>query len=71
MTQLNAPATPTTKGFSAPVLGLIEHAQRLNKWSIYLVYLAIALFLVFGTLKSLSQFKDSQTIYTLFHWVPY
>ena len=45
MTQLNAPATPMTKGFSAPVLGLIEHAQRLNKWSIYLVYLAIALFL--------------------------
>ena len=28
MTQLNAPTTPTTKGFSAPVLGLIEHAQR-------------------------------------------
>ena len=60
MTQLNAPATPTTKGFSAPVIGLIEHAQRLNKWSIYLVYLAIALFLLFGTLKSLSQFTDDK-----------
>ena len=37
MTQLNASAKPITKGFSAPVIGLIEHAQRLNKWSIYLV----------------------------------
>ena len=34
-------------------------------------YLAIAMFLLFGTLKSLSQFKDSHTIYTLFHTVPY
>ena len=44
MTQWVRPATPTTKGFSAPVLISIEQAQRLNKWSIYLVYLAIAPF---------------------------
>ena len=67
----NLNATPTVKGFSEAVLQLIRQAQRLNKVSIYLLYMAIAMFLLFGTLKSLSQFRDSQTIYTLFHWVPY
>lgn len=71
MKDLNATPTSSVNGFSQPVLQLIRQAQRLNKWSIYLLYMAIAIFLLFGTLKSLSQFKDSQTIYTLFHWVPY
>lgn len=71
MNDLNATSTPIGNGFSEAVLRLISQAQRLNKVSIYLIYMAIAMFLLFGTLKSLSQFRDSQTIYTLFHWVPY
>ena len=80
MNDINSTTVPTSKpttstatatGFSAAIIALIEQAQRLNKWSIYLIYLAIAMFLLFGTLKSLAQFKDSQTIYTLFHFVPY
>lgn len=71
MTDLKTSAAPKVKGFPVPIIRLIEQAQRLNQWSIYLIYLAIALFLLFGTLKSLSQFKDSHTVYTLFHWVPY
>ncbi len=50
MIQLNAAATPTTQGFSAPVIGLIEHAQRLKILATYLVSLAIALFVLFRTL---------------------
>lgn len=71
MTDLPTTAKPVVKGFSAVIIRLIKQAQRLNTWSIYLIYLAIAMFLLFGTLKSLSQFKDSHTVYTLFHWVPY
>lgn len=61
----------TQHGFSSVVINLIRQAQTLNKWSIYLIYLAIIAFLIFGTLKSLSHFHDSQLIYTLFHWLPY
>ena len=69
--QLSDPKTTAPTGFSPRMVQLIQQAQTLNRYAIYLVYLAIAMFLLFGTLKSLSQFKDSHTIYTLFHTVPY
>ncbi len=59
------------QGFNPIIIRLIRQAKTLNKLSIYLIYLAIISFLIFGTLKSLSQFHDSQLIYTLFHWLPY
>jgi hypothetical protein len=52
-------------------LELIAQARTLNKASIYLIYLAIGAFLVFGTLKSLTVFHDSELMYTLFHYLPY
>lgn len=53
------------------VLQLIEQAQAVNKVAIYLIYLAIGAFLLFGTLKSLPNFHDSQLIYLCFHYLPY
>lgn len=53
------------------VLHLIEQAQAINKVAIYLIYLAIGVFLLFGTLKSLPNFHDSQLIYLCFHYLPY
>lgn len=63
--------TAPTNGFSPIVIQLIRQAQMLNKYSIYLTYLAIAAFLIFGTLKSLPAFQQSETLYQLFHFVPY
>lgn len=66
------PQSPNqSHGFSPIVINLIRQAKTLNKFSIYLIYLAIGCFLIFGTLKSLAQFHDSQLIYNLFHWLPY
>lgn len=61
----------TIAGFSPVIIGLIRQAQNINKFSIYLIYLAIVAFLIFGTLKSLPQFKDSTIIYYCFHYLPY
>lgn len=58
-------------GFSQQVLAIIQQAKMLNTLTIYLIYLAIVAFLVFGTLKSLAKFHDSEVIYGLFHYVPY
>lgn len=63
--------TTVQSNFPPIVLNLIRQAKTLNKISIYLIYLAIGCFLIFGTLKSLAQFHDSQLIYNLFHWLPY
>lgn len=53
------------------ILAVIAQAKRLNQFTIYLIYIAIAAFLLFGTLKSLPQFKDSTLIYQCFHYIPY
>ncbi|WP_410472825.1 hypothetical protein ACGTJS_03465 [Faucicola mancuniensis] len=58
-------------GFSPMIIGLIRQAQTLNKISIYLIYLAIGLFLIFGTLKSLPNFHDNTLIYQGFYYLPY
>lgn len=60
-----------TSGFSPQILALIRQAKQLNKISIYLIYLAIVAFLLFGTIKSLPQFQQSELLYQLFHFVPY
>lgn len=63
--------TTPTNSFSPIVLNLIRQAQTLNKINIYLIYLAIIAFLIFGTLKSLPAFQQSELMYQLFHFVPY
>lgn len=67
----NQEFSTTVAGFSPKILRLIRHAQSLNRLSIYGIYGAIAVFLVFGTLQSLPQFKDNMFIYNCFYLLPY
>ena len=50
---------------------VISHAIKLANVSVCLGLVAIACFVVFGTLASLPQFKDSTVIYLAFHYLPY
>lgn len=67
----NQEFSTTVAGFSPAMLRLIRHAQSLNRLSIYGIYGAIAVFLVFGTLQSLPQFKDNIFVYNCFYLLPY
>lgn len=58
-------------GFTPAMLSLIGQAKKLNQGSIYVIYVAIAVFLLFGTLQSLPQFKDNLLIYNCFYLMPY
>ncbi len=61
----------TVAGFPALAIARIRGAQQLNKITLYLVLLALIIFVIFGTLASLKVFNDNQSIYVLFHYVPY
>ncbi len=50
---------------------VIRYAIKLANVSVCLGLVAIAYFVVFGTLASLPQFKDSTVIYLAFHYLPY
>lgn len=71
LSQIANQMTGQIAGFSPAMIALITQAKKLNQITIYLIYLAIAAFLIFGTLKSLPQFKDSTLIYQCFHYIPY
>ncbi|WP_223193214.1 MULTISPECIES: hypothetical protein [Psychrobacter] len=65
-------ATPSPKSPIAPqVIHVIKGAARANKIAIYLIYAAIAAFLIFGTLASLTAFHNNQLLYRLFFNLPY
>lgn len=53
------------------VLAIINTAKKANQVSIYLIYVAIICFLMFGTLKSLAKFHDNTLIYQGFYYIPY
>lgn len=53
------------------VITLIRSALSLANVSVYLGLSAMVCVCVFGTLASLSAFKDSTLIYVAFHYVPY
>lgn len=53
------------------VIDLIYQAKKINQFSIYMIYIAIGLFLIFGTLKSLPNFHDNTLIYQGFYYLPY
>lgn len=55
----------------ARLIALFAHAHRLASVSVWLSFLAILVFLVFGTLSSLAQFRQNGLIYALFYYVPY
>lgn len=53
------------------IITAIQEAIRLANVSVYLGLLAIVCFCVFGTLASMTAFKDSQWVYLIFHYLPY
>ncbi|ELA09225.1 hypothetical protein MOMA_02430 [Moraxella macacae 0408225] len=53
------------------IIAIINTAKTVNQISIYLIYLAIVLFLLFGTLKSLPKFHDNTLIYHGFYYISY
>lgn len=53
------------------LITVFSHAKTQAQWAIYLGWGAIVCFCVFGTLASLAVFANSQTIYWLFHYLPY
>lgn len=50
---------------------IVQQAYKTSQMTIYLGYLAIICFLVFGTLASLKIFHHSSWIYVSFHYLPY
>lgn len=61
----------SSTGIADPALHRICQAKTLNQLSIYLIYMAMACFVVFGTLASLPSLHDSSLVYGLFHYLPY
>lgn len=53
------------------VIDLIYQSKKINQFSIYMIYIAIGLFLIFGTLKSLPSFHNNTLIYQGFYYLPY
>lgn len=53
------------------LIDVFTHAKAQAQWAVYLGWVAIVCFCVFGTLASLARFADSQTVYWLFHYLPY
>ena len=58
-------------GFPALAIARIREAQKLNRVAIFLVCVALACFMFFGTLASVAYFRDSRLMYWLFHYLPY
>lgn len=56
---------------SPHLITLFANAQKQASLGVYLGYLAIIAFCVFGTLASMANFKDSTWIYWGFHYLPY
>lgn len=63
--------TDAQRGYPRLAIIRIREAQILNRWVIRLIYVAIIAFVLFGTLASLSRFRDSQWVYWGFHYLPY
>lgn len=53
------------------LITLFSTAQRQAQLAVYLGYLAIACFGLFGTLASMERFNDNTLIYVCFHYLPY
>lgn len=53
------------------LIALFSHALSLSRLSIVLGYLAVACFLVFGTLSAIRDFADSVWVYLCFYYLPY
>lgn len=62
--------SPNTTAKST-IISIIRHALRLAQMSVALGIIAIACFIILGTLSSLNAYRDSALIYYLFHYLPY
>lgn len=58
-------------GFTPLAIDRIRGAQTLNRYAIYAIYVAIAAFIVLGTIASLKAYRDSDVLYMLFYSLPY
>ncbi|MDO5770413.1 MAG: hypothetical protein Q4P13_12995 [Psychrobacter sp.] len=58
-------------GFPLAAVERIRGAQILNRYAIYAIYVAIAAFIIFGTIASLKAYRDSDMLYRLFYYLPY
>lgn len=65
------PRSTSIAGFPALAIQAIRGAQKINRYCIFLIVLAIFSFVVFGTLASLKMFHGSRELYLLFHYLPY
>lgn len=52
-------------------IALFTHAKQQSQYGIWLGFLAIACFCVFGTLGSMARFADSGFVYACFYYLPY
>ena len=59
------------KQMYARLIALFTHAHRLANISVWLSFLAILVFVLFGTLSSMGQFRQNMLIYGLFYYLPY
>lgn len=62
---------PTQHGFAPLAITRIKGAQRANQIAIYMLYVAILAFMVFGTIASIKMFHDNQLLYRLYFNLPY
>lgn len=53
------------------LINRFTHAKKLSRLSIFLGYLAITAFLIFGTLSSLNAFASKTWVYIGLHYLPY
>lgn len=66
-----ASVTAPLGGFPPAAIARIRGAQTLNRFAIYAIYVAIAAFIIFGTIASLKAYRDSDLLYKLFYYLPY
>lgn len=70
-TSTKSNSNPTNKGFSDLAIRRIQEGQRANQISLVLIYIALFCLLGFGTLASIDDFRQNQTVYLLFNTFPY
>lgn len=63
--------TKNTMNHHDTLIARTKETLRLANISVYLGMAAIVCFALFGTLASMSAFKDSTVIYYAFHYLPY
>lgn len=61
----------TTPQPYARQIAIFQHAHRLAQVGVWLGFLAILVFCVFGTLSSMAQFRQNTFVYLAFHYLPY